>query len=403
VKSQPYDGHKVAYSVTKTKTKRMKPKHQIQTTALAALAVLALATTMAHAQYYGAPSGGWGYIYNGTLGAAGSGGTAFDSLDGTWNHSSASLYGVGPGDSDNWDGSGLGSGAPGGVQTGTAGSTTYLRIQDAGNSSAFPNPNNSSIAFGHNLTANGFSDLFMNSGVTLAFRIRVPTGAGLDARTSALGGTSPYPTTIGDGYGTFGNGLGELYVKNNANSVSGGARVGAIGFSLGSASEDWPTISGNTGFPNNTNGGAFLYMQNLTADVLNNQSDTGEAPASGQNVANRLAVNDPTQWNEFWINIAANDATPGNGTHTVRIWKNGELTYTDFNVTAGNNNQDYQAMASMGIALAYTEGSGALDVDYFAVKEGIYAPSAIPEPSTLGLGVLGLLAMAGRFGRFRRN
>lgn len=383
----------------------MKMKNQVWTNTLAALTVLALATTLAHAQYWGAPTGGWGYIYDGDYSyGAGSGGTTFDSLDGTWNHSSA----TGPGDSDHWDGSAIGGtlgpgNAPGGVQAGTAGSTTYLRVQDAGNPAAYADPNNSSIAFGHNLTANGFSDNFLNTGVTLAFRIRVPTGTGLDARTSVLGGTAAYPTTIGDGYGTFGNGLGEISLKNNANSVDGGVRPGAIGFALGSASEDWPTITGNTGFPNNTNGGAFLYMNNLNADVLNNNVDTGEVPASGQNIANRLAIDDPTEWNEFWINIAANDGTAGNGTHTVRIWKNGEETYTDFNVTGGNNNQDYQAIASLGLGLAFSEGSGGLDLDYVAVREGIFAPTAVPEPSTLGLGLLGLLTVAARFGRFRRS
>ena len=175
---------------------------------------------MAHAQYYNAPTGGWGYIYNGDLGAAGSGGAVFDSLDGTWNHSNAT---TGPGDSDNWDGSAIGGtlglgNAPGGVQTGTAGSTTYLRIQDPGNPTAYASPNNRTIAFGHSLTANGFSDNFLNTGVTLSFRIRVPTTGALDS-TTVGGMTSAYPAT-GDGYATFGNGLGALYLKNNANSVS---------------------------------------------------------------------------------------------------------------------------------------------------------------------------------------
>ena len=53
----------------------MKPKYQIHATALAALTVLAMATTMAHAQYYSAPTGGWGYIYTGDAAAAGSGTT----------------------------------------------------------------------------------------------------------------------------------------------------------------------------------------------------------------------------------------------------------------------------------------------------------------------------------------
>ena len=52
----------------KTTKQSMKQKHQTYQTALAAVALLA-ATTMAHA--YDAPAGGWGYIYDGSGGAAG--------------------------------------------------------------------------------------------------------------------------------------------------------------------------------------------------------------------------------------------------------------------------------------------------------------------------------------------
>ena len=36
--------------------------------------------------------------------------------------------------------------------------------------------------------------------------------------------------------------------------------------------------------------------------------------------------------------ISANDATPGNGTHTARIYVDGNLIPSSFNVTAGNGN-----------------------------------------------------------------
>ena len=144
-------------------------------------------------------------------------------------------------------------------------------------------------------------------------------------------------------------------------------------------------------------------MNNLWTDVVNNQVDWGEQSTRTPYVNNALPIADATVWNEFYIIIAANDTTAGNGTHTVRIWKNGELTETDFNVTAGNNNQDYQAIASMGMALAHSEGSGAMDVDYFAVKEGIWAPTLVPEPSAVSLAVLGLLALVAGSRRYRRG
>jgi len=368
----------------KTTKQSMKQKHQTYQTALAAVALLA-ATTMAHA--YDAPAGGWGYIYDGSGGAAGSGGTAFDSLDGTWNHSGA----TGPGDSDNWDGSAIGGtlgpgNAPGGVQTGTDGSVNFLRIQDPGSPTAYAGSNNRTIAFGHNLSG-VVNDSFLNTGVTLSFRARVPK-TGMD---DLLNGAAPitYPTTTGDGYGNFGNGLGAFYVKNSSGaSGDGGVRPGAIGFSLATSFDTW----------NTTNSGPGLMMNNLNGDVLLNNVDSGEAGK-----VNMLPVTDPTVWNEFWITIVANDATPGNGTHTVSIWANGATDPVLFNVTGGNNNQDYQQMASMGMALANNTLSGAMDVDYFAVKDGVYAPMSVPEPTVMSFMGLGLLALVARYGRNRRG
>lgn len=367
----------------------MKPQYKIYITTVTAVALLATTRLMGQSVAYSDPLGGWGYAYTGDAAAAGSGGTFFDSLDGNWNHSS----GTGPGDSDNWDGSAiggtLGSGnAPGGVELGSAGGTTYLRMQDPGNPVGYSAPYNNTMAFGRNLTGL-VNDNFLNTGVTLSFRVRVPTDA-LDSRT--LGGSpSPYPTLTGDGYGTFGNGLGAFYVKNSSgtgpSSGDGGIRPGAIGFGLSAAGDLYPT------------NGVGLVMNNRNGDVLLNNVDSGEAFVA----ENFLPLADATVWNEFWITIVGNDATPGNGTHTVSIYANGSLTPTVFNVTGGNNNQDYQQMASMGMALASNQGSGAMDVDFFAVKDGIWTPQAVPEPSVMGLTALGALALLGRYRGCRRN
>jgi hypothetical protein len=161
-----------------------------------------------------------------------------------------------------------------------------------------------------------------------------------------------------------------------------------------------------------TNSGAALYMNNLYQDSPYNNVDWNEQSTrmSPPYVNNRLEIEDATQWNDFWVVITANDTTPFGvqGTHHFKIWKNGDSgTAFDFNVTAGNANEDFGNMAAlmMGLPRGGTQAgflaSGAMDVDFFAFKEGVWAP--IPEPSGIGLAALGLLALAARFRCCRRN
>ncbi len=93
---------------------------------------------------YTDPTGGWRYEYDGTFNGgtvagypAGYGdGNQHGALDGTWEHDQA----------DKWDGSGIGDTqnpgsqtsqkSPGGVSALTEGTTTFIRMQDAGNPEA---------------------------------------------------------------------------------------------------------------------------------------------------------------------------------------------------------------------------------------------------------------------------
>jgi len=396
----------------------MKDKYLIPMKALAAVTALAMATTAVHAQF-NMPAGwaGWTYTYHGNAAAYGTGADyAWDALDGTWSHNGPTFDGCG---SDLWDGSGIGgtlgpNNAPGGVQTMTQGGTTFLRMQDPGltTGATWASGQNSAILFGKNINGMVSDPFNILDGVTLRFRVRVPTGTEMDNIYYNGSQIAPYPTVDGDGYANVNQGLGGIGIKASGQGLSSSRGQGAISFSLGTKNE---TFS----MPSNTNtvasaAGAALYMNNLYQDTIYNNVDWNEqgTRTSPPYVNNHLDIEDATVWNDFWVTIEENDTTPFGvqGTHTVTIWKVEEQDYKkayEFAVTAGNDNEDFGNMAAimMGLPRSGLQGenltSGAMDVDFFAFAEGVWAP--IPEPSAISLAALGLLALAARFGRNRRN
>jgi hypothetical protein len=247
-------------------------------------------------------------------------------------------------------------------------------------------------------------------GVTLRFRIRVPTGTGMDPLYYNGTQVAAYPTVDGDGYANVNQGLGGIGIKASGLGLPSARGQGAISFSLGTKNE---TFS----MPSNTNttasaAGAALYMNNLYQDTIYNNVDWNEqgTRTSPPYVNNHLDIDDATVWNDFWVTITENDTTPFGvqGTHTVTIWMNGDYaTPHVFAVTAGNDNEDFGNMAAimMGLPRSGLQGenltSGAMDVDFFAFKEGVWAP--VPEPSAVACMGLGLLALAARFRHNRRN
>jgi hypothetical protein len=381
----------------------MKLKYRMRITALATLSVLAMATTLAHADFnMPAGFGSWLYTYEGSAAAYGAGtDNSWDALDGTWTHSGPLAWGA---PYDKWDGSAIGGtlgpgNAPGGVQVGTDGSTTFLRMQDPGLTTlaggTWPLGDNSAIYFGKNITSMVGDPFNILDAVTLRFRIRVPTGTGLDDRYDAGAVVSAYPTDIGDGYGNVNNGLGSIGIKASGNGLPSVRGQGAIGFSLGTSSD--------IGMP--TNSGPALYINNMYSDLPANQVDWNEQGTRTPYVNNRLEIADATVWNDFWVTITENN-TAGlglQGTHTVTIYANGDLTPHVFAVTAGNANEDFGNVAAliMGFSKDNNQAgylsSGALDVDFFSIKEGVWVP--VPEPSTMAFMGLGLLALVNRFRR----
>ncbi|MHC4744020.1 MAG: hypothetical protein ACYS8Z_19045, partial [Planctomycetota bacterium] len=93
---------------------------------------------------YEDPTGGWTYTYHGDSAAAGSGG--YTALDGTWSHDN---------NSDQWDGTPIGAGRPGGATVLAEGRINFLRLQDTGNPEVYHmyDPgSNRKIMFGHSIT-----------------------------------------------------------------------------------------------------------------------------------------------------------------------------------------------------------------------------------------------------------
>ncbi|MBN2270694.1 MAG: PEP-CTERM sorting domain-containing protein [Sedimentisphaerales bacterium] len=297
----------------------------------------------------GYAGGGIIYNYNGSADAPGSG-SVFDALDGTWSHNNGS---------DEWDGTGIGAGRPGGASSLTLGTDTFLRIQDTGDPRDYgmPDPSNRKIYFGHDLTADGVSDTFLDDGITLAFRARLSTPPPLDdLHPDGGGGIVPFPAG-GDGYLIHDGGKGSIGLHQNAG--------GTISFSLVTEAD----------------GQGMLNSGGLIMNNLNGSSVTGDVDSGETGTLNFLPLDDPTVWHDFIISIFAG----GMGTHVADISVDGGPSVS-FYLTAGSGN-DFDGISYLGIGQGSTGQSGAIDIDYVSV---------IPEPATLALLGLGGLMLRRR-------
>ena len=326
-----------------------------------ALAMVTLFTVFTVHAVYGQAylDPGWTYLYDGNSAAAGSG-SGFDALDGTWNHDNGS---------DQWDGTGIGVGAPGGAVS----IDGYLRIQDTGDprDHGFGDPgSNRKLYFGHDITAEGAPGDILDTGVTLSFRARIATDGILD-QTNPDGGGDPSDWPAGgDGYVIHDGGKGPFGIKQ--------ADGGVVSFGLALEVEDSTSFTG---------GG--LIMNNLNGAAVSGDVDWQGDDAGTQNV---LSL-DPTAWHEFWITIAAG----GSGTHVVEVYADGSLTPTTFDVTAGTGSDFGGSYIAMGAGS--TPQQGAHDIDFMAWAPGVIQPQ-VPEPSTA---LLGVFAATGLIGVARRR
>ena len=297
---------------------------------------------------YPDPPGGWAYTYTGDAAVDGPTNN-FDSLDGSWDNNN---------NSDQWDGSQIGSGRPGGASALSEAGTNFLRLQDTGNPADYgmEDPNsNRKIFFGHSITNDigTAGNTILDYGVTISFRARLSTMGPLDdVFPAGVGEPYPWPTG-GDGYVLHDGGKDNFGVRQLM-----GDKIISFALAL-EADSDYGELT--------TDG---LVMNDL-ADMNSTQpSDAVDQQDNDGGTLNFLPIADLTVWHEFWITIEADNTMAG--THLVKVYMDGSTRADEFIVTAGNGNDYDDSYISLGVGA--TPQSGAIDIDFFSYKRGCYRP-----------------------------
>ena len=311
------------------------------------------------------PEGGWAYVFNGD-GAAD--GADYTSLDGTWDHDNGS---------DAWDGSVIGEGSPGGVSALNEDGTDFIRVQDPGDPRGplgISDPSNRKQYFTH-LLSSDFEDgqgpdnldTIVDDGITIHFRVRVATAETGPIDSMFVDEEADWPAE-GLGYFQHNGGKSLIAVKQVdgptiALGLARGANVNEELF----VDEDGNTVDGLI-LPH-------LLQENAASDGSDPAGTPGDLSIEAGNV---YAVDDVTQWQEFWVTIEAGTTTVDDfedGTHVVHVYSanaGNPLEATRFGITAATGNDDDESYIAIGAGA--TPRAGAFDLDFLAWAPGIHVP-----------------------------
>ncbi len=339
-----------------------------------ALAMVGLLPLAANAQMFAAPDGGWAYTYDG-VGVEASD-DPFASLDGSWDHDNGS---------DQWDGSGIGDGNPGGVSALTDGDTNFIRVQDAGDPRSVSDLNisdpgsNRKVYLTHNLFSDFEEgqepdnlDVILDDGITLYFRTRVATAATGPIDDQHSDGTVSAWPEEGLGYWQHISGKSVFAVKQTS-----GANI-AFGLDYGSNVNEDLFIDEDD---NPTQG--LILPHILPSNDLSGDSDPNNTPETSNEFGQVVPVEDITEWQEFWVTIEGGTTNINDfedGTHIVNVY-HGEaddpLAAQTFGINAasGSDYRDGDEQSYLAIGAGATPRAGAFDLDFFSWAPGLHVPS----------------------------
>jgi hypothetical protein len=115
---------------------------------------------------------------------------------------------------------------------------------------------------------------------------------------------------------------------------------------------------------------------------MNNRAGSpagGGSPDTGDSTPETLNMVDIDnalldEWHEFWITIKALPAIMDGNTHEVKAYHDGSLVPQTFQIILGLQNE-FGFGAHLGMGLSSGTRFGAYDIDFYAYKEGVFAPT----------------------------
>jgi hypothetical protein len=337
------------------------------------MVVLAIAGTASAGVLFPDPDGGWDYTYEGEDASPGSG-TDFDALDGLWSHDNGS---------DEWDGSEVGTGNPGGVNAlvDDGDGTTFLRLQDTGDprDNGIEDPgSNRKIYLGRTISEAAGATQVLDNGFTISFRARISTTGPLDDQSSG----DPWPDG-GIGWEVRDGGKANFTVIQYDPDLDADLYEveGEVSFALiNTAFIDQQGRSVEPGLVMNQ----LAEVRQWQVPPLPTDGTGVDTDDSGQTNLVPISDEDLTDWREVWITIERGSSAPdsnGTETHEVNVYMDGGLEPTTFVVTSGPNGQggvDFDEGAYIAMGVGATGPAGAVDVDFYSYKLGVIPPEGGP-------------------------